>query len=431
MKYSILILCVLVVKICDAQINTKWIPPYYTVTESPNYDKNSSSYIIKINSDKKNRVWFITYNKLYKYDGTKYTSYSFEADSLGRNYFFDLLVDNNNIIWVSTMKGIGYLNEETNKIEKITHLNKRRIGTIKNLSSMGNKIFFGNEVIGLCNIEINNYKIEQIAKFPDIGIKGLIIDSIRKLIYYKSDIKGLCCYNLKTKQFEVMCKLEVEGSYKNFGFENFFIDKSNITWVLSNRSGVNNLENLCQRHKNNTAAGGALTAKSKRISKALQLTNFYDDNIFLVNANNGGLLLYNNSKNVYSEPLRLLNFKDSIDFIGSMHYQTNLGIIWFSINKKLYSINLNNQPFLNYIINDKNFSATCVDVIENPSNKNETWLLSSTIGLKKYNNKTFLPINDKEQLWVNKFNDDLNSKCQEGLFYGNDILYISTKYGLI
>ena len=82
-----------------------------------NFDiPNSNLYGMNIGSikrDQNGKIWFTDANNgLFSYDGQNFTNFTI-MNGLPSNEAFDLFIDNNNEIWVTTNLGVAVFNGET------------------------------------------------------------------------------------------------------------------------------------------------------------------------------------------------------------------------------------------------------------------------------------------------------------------------------
>jgi two-component sensor histidine kinase len=426
-----LLICLLYGLYCHAQKITNWDAPQYNIIERPIFDINNPNPISKIIGDRKERIWFIAYNKIYRYNGSDYKVYDYPIDSLGRTYLKNIAIDNRGKIWVTANHGLGYYDEANNDFVKIAHFNGKRIGSLDEMLANGDKLYFANDKMGLCHIDIKSLKIEADIKFPEKGIQGICFDKTKSNIYFKTFYKGLGKYNLASKKITYIAKLGINGSKTNFGFMDYFFDNSNRSWLLSSRKGMvpfNKIESMADTLQ-------VLTAETSKndiaISQALQLNNKFGTDTFVVATNYGGVRLYDCKNNIYSNPIKIKGFKDSMEFISTLYFQTSRNILWIATNKKLYSINFSNQKFSNVPFSISKVGKSYIDVINIPDNSNSTWFLTPNNGLNKFSSITNKIIEDKETLWLKQQVKMFENKCTEGLFYNKHIMFIACKTGLI
>ena len=364
---------------------------WYSICISQNYTANNFSFInyttqnglcgnevVKTIKDKNGFLWIATHNGLSRFDGKKFTTYTYlpnDSTSLRSIWITDILLDNKNILWLSTEWGICWYDE---KYDRFRYINKKDELIILYKAPM----VLGNDDLIWAACENGLFKINTIKKDFERTSLNRISDPVcinidfNKNIWIGTRANGLIKYNsnqnksVQIKSNIIPANTDLLGSIR---------DKNSIWFSTS--------EGLLQVSDNNTLKlfnNGEGDLLNKNI-KQLTSIEYFDSINFICGTYDNKLLLFNKISQKFT-----YQWKDDKNLPKAIcnYILKDKDYYWICTHaglcKMQNSVNGINYTALNIEGDKLNFQKVLNDNV----NKDFVWLLNGGVNPKliKYDN---------------------------------------------
>lgn len=239
-------------------------------------------------SDKRSGLWIYTISRKISFYNTNEKEYTI-VDNTAQLEVFDIIVDDSNIAWFGTSKGLFFAQHKNGKINLIKHFPEKSSVKTKALHIHKGYLYFyhkekiyklelnkndkppeivvsnvidineifvdnigtmwlGGSQSGLEKININN---EKTIINPDIYVRG-ITQSANGKIWVASEVLGLYVYDPISNQEinHITQKPDDDLSLNSDYLMMLFLDRSGLLWIGTNDTGLNYINTMNDAYKN-------------------------------------------------------------------------------------------------------------------------------------------------------------------------------------
>ena len=387
----------------------------------------SDNTIVKTVKDKYGFLWIATHNGVNKFDGLNFKTYTHDpndSNSLRSIWIADLLIDNNQILWLSTEWGLCYYDETKDRFK---YLNDRSsiqlVYKMPLCNDRKNNIWIAAEDgLKKVNTATKKYINTSLKRIPD---PQFIVEDNNGYLIIGTRGKGIYNYNPLNDSYKL---LQFKGIPSDTHFMDAIRDKDAV-WIASS-------EGLLLLKNNETFElfnNGLYTLKNKKIDQLMCVQKFeaaFGDKEIVCGTYDKKLLLFDKFKKafVYQWQSTTINpggFEPAI--VYSIQQDNN--ILWIGTNKGLTQLNLKDQQqqsfFIPSLLMENNNALVKKVVANNGDDLNKLWLIPwqpyNGIILYDFKNKKIIKEwHTRNSKIIRKYTDLFYSKINHNVIAARD-----------
>lgn len=359
------------------------INPYFHTFKVYNIDNNynelTNDYILNVEIDENNNLWFSNTTSICLLDESKDTIYSYPISEEIQYYIYKIETDDKNNIWLSA-------NNELLKFNKITHeysifnvINKVSTSNNPTISSLkyGNGILWCSTIYGsLYKINPDDTCITEIQyplDDPSSIINKMFIDN--NILYILINKHGIYKYNITENKGEMLSN-DLFSIVDNRTLTCIYKDIHNNFWLSIQGVGIAYATPFSKFNFYNSKTPVFNSLRSNNISSLF----IYDNNI-LLGTDGGGIYMFSNNKlrelpTLSNEILSINWIKDNEIWIGTY---TN-GVFKCNYGEKITI--KDHLTKANGAITSNDVRKTIID------NTGKLWFATHGSGVMSYDTKT-------------------------------------------
>ncbi len=387
----------------------------------------SDNTIVKTVKDKYGFLWIATHNGVNKFDGLNFKTYTHDPDdsnSLRSIWIADLLIDNNQIVWLSTEWGLCYYDETKDKFKYINDRSSiQLVYKMPLCNDKQNNIWIAAEDgLKKVNITTKNFFNTSLKRIPD---PQFIVEDDNGFLIIGTRGKGIYKYNPLNDSYKLL-------NFAGIPLDTHYMDgiqDEDAVWIASS-------EGLLLLKNDETFElfdNGINILSGKKINQLMCVQKFeaaFGNKKIVCGTYDKKLLLFDKLKKSFVYQWQSTNINPG-GFEPSIVYslQQDNKILWMGTNKGLTQLNLEDQQqqsfFLPSLLKENNNALVKKVVASNSNNLNKLWLIPwqpyNGIILYDFENKKIIKEwNTRNSKTIKKYNDLFYSKINNYLIAARD-----------